>query len=390
VDADELVERINVLERKNRKIDADIRIRYDTNNPSLIRYHADELKGFVCSAPAKEIAKIVNNDPEGYVFDLNIRRFLGTRGGVNSDILKTCGSVDVSRLFWFLNNGITVVCDSCDAVTDPDNPHVKIKNMQIMNGCQTATSLALADRNGQLANDVRVLLRIYETTDPELVGKIVLTTNNQNQISSRDLRSNDTVQLDMERGFAAHGYSYERKPRQYDGQPGPNANRIVVNETVGQSYLAVVLRRPADARARKYKIWGELYEQVFGGGMVEPYIIASEIYRRAVAWLRQIGYTATTDDVRRKLSNVGVFHIARVAAYHWRGSDNWRHDLSMLRAQIEQLQNSPGALDLHLQDEVIRIEGLIRSGPGFLSDLDNALKSSSLDAAVDKSLSKKP
>jgi len=69
--------------------------------------------------------------------------------------------------------------------------------MQIVNGCQTATALALAEKAGKLAPDTRVMLRIYETADAQLVDKIVLTTNNQNKISSRDLRSNDKIQIDM-------------------------------------------------------------------------------------------------------------------------------------------------------------------------------------------------
>ncbi len=285
--ANELVTRMNALEKRDRKINEDIRIRYDANNPSLIRYHAEGLKGIICSATAREIARVVNDDITGSVFDANIRRFLGTRGAVNSDIFNTCSQADESYLFWFLNNGVTIVCEHCEAVTDPDNPHVKIKNMQIVNGCQTATTLAMAEREGKLAPDTRVLLRIYEAADSDLVDKIVLTTNNQNKINSRDLRANDPVQVDMERAFASYGYSYERKPRQYDNQDNIDVQRIIANEIVAQSYLAVVLKKPSDARRRKYKVWGELYETVFSGHMIEPHVIATSVYRHAVGWLRQ-------------------------------------------------------------------------------------------------------
>ena len=81
-------------------------------------------------------------------------------------------------LFWFLNNGITIICDKVDPVTDRDDPKVKIDNMQIVNGCQTATSLANALKEGHLQPDTRVMLRIYETQDLDIVDKIVLTTNN--------------------------------------------------------------------------------------------------------------------------------------------------------------------------------------------------------------------
>ena len=173
--AEELVDKINQDERREKRKDESIRILYDANNPSLIRYHAEGIKGVVCSVQGHEIARIVNDDPGGHVFDANIRRFLGTRGAVNSDILGSCTHSTATHEFWFLNNGVTIVCDSFDAVTDPDDPHIKIRSLQIINGCQTATTLALAQRNGKLPPNVRVLVRVYEAPESGLAEKIVLT-----------------------------------------------------------------------------------------------------------------------------------------------------------------------------------------------------------------------
>jgi hypothetical protein len=130
--ADELVHSVNAAEKYNRKVDADIPIRHDSNNPSLIKYHAEGLKGLVCTAAAVDIAKIMNSDPTGSVFDANVRRFLGSRGAVNGEIQRTCSGKTESHLFWFLNNGLTIVCDQADPVTDPDYAHIKITNMQIV------------------------------------------------------------------------------------------------------------------------------------------------------------------------------------------------------------------------------------------------------------------
>ncbi len=103
--------------------------------------------------------------------------------------------------FWFLNNGITIVCDQFDPMTDPDNPDVKLNDLQIVDGCQTATKFALAQRGSRLSHDVWVITRIYETTDPMLFSPVLLTTNNQNQSKSRDSRANDLVQLDSDDWF---------------------------------------------------------------------------------------------------------------------------------------------------------------------------------------------
>jgi hypothetical protein len=384
--ADELVAKVNSSEKRIRKIDETIKIKYDTNNPSLIRYHAEGLKGLVCTTTAKEIARVVNSDTTGSVFDSNIRRFLGTKGAVNADILKTCSSKDTSYQFWFLNNGITIVCDHFDATTDPDNPHVKVKNLQIVNGCQTATTLAIAEGKGQLVPDTRVLLRIYEAPTSDLVSKIVLTTNNQNRISSRDLRANDPVQVDMERGFSRYGYFYERKPRQYDSVKDIDIARIVPNEIVAQCYLAVVLKKPSDARRRKYKVWGEYYDQIFGGAVVEPYILSVQVHKRAARWIEYSPHVHATDGITRKIANNGVFHIARIASQLWRNSDFSRTNHSLLQQQVTQLEQQPDTLDNYIKRAFEGLIAIIRVDDQYTADLDAALKSTQLDNDIDRAV----
>ena len=44
IGSDELVELLNRSERQSRRVDGTVEIRYDTNNPSLIKYHAQGLK----------------------------------------------------------------------------------------------------------------------------------------------------------------------------------------------------------------------------------------------------------------------------------------------------------------------------------------------------------
>ncbi|GJL63118.1 MAG: hypothetical protein NPIRA04_17720 [Nitrospirales bacterium] len=388
VGADEIVQLLTVQEKRERRIDADIKIRYDTNNPSLIRYYSDELTGLVCSVPASEIARLVNQDKDGAIFDLNIRRFLGSRGGVNKDIHDAAVQTDQSRLFWFLNNGITIVCDKFDAVTDPDNPHVKVKNMQIVNGCQTATTLAMAQTEGTLARDVRVIARIYATKDSELVNKIVRTTNNQNRISSRDLRANDQVQIDLENGFLIHNFFYERKPRQYaDSDASPD--RIFPNENVARAYLALVLRKPSDSRGRKYKVWGETYDKIFGGFVVEPYIITSLIVKRGTEHLNNAGFTRATDDLERNIAKKGVYHVSRIAAFFWRGNDQWNIGQNILREQLKTIMDTPGVLVTHLDAALTRLIEIIRNDSQHVSDVDAALKSYTLDEQIDRNLYQK-
>lgn len=383
IGADELLDIISSQEKKNKKIDADIKIVYDTNKPSLIEYTSKGLKGVICSASASEIASVVLNDKNGYVFDLNIRRYLGKLGGVNKDILSTCTEKDISNLFWFLNNGVTIVCDKIDPVKDPDNPLIKIKNLQIVNGCQTATSLALAFGDGTLQPDTKLLLRIYETNNLDLVDKIVLTTNNQNKISGRNLRANDKFQIDLEAGFKLYNYSFERKPRQFDSSAIPK-DLIVPNEDVAVSYLGIVLCKSSDARSRKYKVWNEYYTKIFTGGITEPYLLSALIHRKVNRYLLS-NFASETDNTKRYLSKNASFHISRITSFLWRKVDKWA-DIADLKKSIMEITKKPESLNLLIDNAMNILNGIIVANPKYINDLNSALKSADLDAEINRIL----
>jgi len=384
--ADELVECINATEKNSRSLDSEIPIRYDANTPSLIRYHSQGLKGIVCTASARDIAELVNKDENGAVFDSNIRRYLGKGRSVNADIIKTASDVNSSYLFWFLNNGITIVCDSCDPVTDPDSPKVKIKNMQIVNGCQTASALASAAKDGILKPDTRVILKIFETNDSFLASRIVLTTNNQNRINSRDLKANDAVQQDMQRAFAKYQILYEHKVNQYKFSEIPNDAIVITNEEVGQSYLAIALKKPSDASRRKYKVWSENYKNIFTGSNIEPHIICVLIERETARWAMASLKDREFDDVRRKLLKNGKFHIARIASYYYRDTDSFLGLPETLQESVSTLRDSPNILQSHLEIALERLHKIIINNPVFKADIDAALKSSLLDSEITRTI----
>jgi len=384
IGADEIVDILNSQEKKNKKIDCEVKIIYDTNNPSLIKYHSKGLKGIICSTTASEIAQIVNKDVNGFVFDLNIRKYLGKLGGVNKDIINTCTDINLSPLFWFLNNGVTIICDKVDPVTDPDDPKVKIENMQIVNGCQTATSLANAFKDGHLQPDTRLLLRIYETNDLDLVDKIVLTTNNQNKITGRNLRANDITQLDLEKGFKMFDFYLERKPRQYENTVISKDN-IIPNENVAVSYLALVLKKPSDSRSRKYKVWNEYYDKIFSGtDIIEPYLLSVLIHRKVAEYLLA-NFSKNNDDTIRYLSKNASFHISRISSFLWRGEDNWKNTAN-LKKEITTFIGNQTILDTHISKAIVILSNIVKSNPKYIADLNNSLKSADIDNEISKEL----
>jgi hypothetical protein len=392
IGSNELVELLGKQEKRNKKLDIDLKIDYDKNKGSIILYNSKGLKGLICTVTAIEIARAVNYDKHGSIFDLNIRRYLGSKGkGVNNEILSTCTSAFESHLFWFLNNGITITCDKVEYNPDPDNPEVKIKNIQIVNGCQTASTLTSALNDCKLMPDTKVLVRIYETNDLGLVDKIVLTTNNQNVISTRNLRANDKAQTDLKKAFNIYGFYLETKPREFDNSK-IDKEKIIPNDLVAVAYLGIALKRPSDARSRKYKVWGEFYQKIFSGNIVEPYILTSVLYRKVFQYLNE-GYGDESDNLKRFIAKNASFHISRITAFKWMKGDPWfNHNVQ--KNLLEKLLKDDSILDNSIEDSFKFLIRIVKSNSIFSDDLNSALKSYELDNEINKrlykSLTKKP
>ena len=123
-------------------------------------------------------------------------------------------------------------------------------------------------------------------------------------------------------------------------------DRIVVNEIISPKLFSDCTEKAVRRPARKYKVWGELYDRIFSGQVIEPYVLAMLIFRATEAWLTNSGLIS--DDVKRKIANNGSFHLARIASYMWRLSDSWNVDVSELQDQIAKLEKSPIYWTVHL------------------------------------------
>jgi hypothetical protein len=201
------------------------------------------------------------------------------------------------------------------------------------------------------------------------------TTNNQNKITNRNLRANDRIQRDLEKAFSIHDYFYERKPRQFQDV---DSNKIIPNELAATAYLAIALKRPSDARSRKYKIWSDYYDSIFKSIRVEMFIVNHLIKQRASKYINNSNLTNSPDDIKRYIAKNGQFHIARMTSFMYRKSDNWT-DVELLKTQLLEIESSADFLDRYTQQGFEAIIEILNNKEDLKTDLNNTLKSSSFD-----------
>ena len=222
-------------------------------------------KSRVFTCKGKELAKIYNDYRER-IFQQNVRHSLGLRlRSINKQILGTATDDTRSRDFWYFNNGITIVCKKINE--SASGKVINLENAQIINGAQTTYALYEAYKNGNLKDNVEVLIKAIETNNKDFIENVTLYTNSQNAIRLRDLCSNDAIQLKIQKILLdSYKFFYERKRGEFDSlyptieakrrQLGQNyKEKVIVNEKAAQAFLALYLNKPAQAKSEKGRIF---------------------------------------------------------------------------------------------------------------------------------------
>ena len=225
--------------------------------------------------PTSEIGKILYKYKNS-ILKYNPRSYLElSNNTVNKDISKTITERSTNE-FALFNNGITMLSEGTnfnERVGVKDQAQVVVTNPQIINGGQTAFTLSrLYEQSikGGIAENIfenkEVLVKIItfniepgddQTQQLSLIEDISKATNQQTPVEEADRRSNDKIQIEMQRAlFKTYGFYYERKRGEFaDGvrEKYINRSQIVDRDTFLRLCMACDFR-PAIARRNSSKL----------------------------------------------------------------------------------------------------------------------------------------
>lgn len=209
-------------------------------------------KVFIGMCNVNEFIRLQNKYHNNQLYAENIRLYLGDRQAVNKDIINTITSVE-SIWFPYMNNGISIICDEII----PGSPktdktiNIELKNMQIINGCQTVNALYNA-KYGEKTQDnfqpANILVRIYqiEPNQADFKLNVIKATNNQNAVKTYSLLANDPIQIAIGDVMKQFDYLYDRK-----GEAKLSSNKKVVSMPNGAlAYRAVYMAAAQSLRSR--------------------------------------------------------------------------------------------------------------------------------------------
>ena len=361
-----------------------------------------------------EFIRLQNKYHHNQLYAENIRLYLGDRGSVNKDIIATITSNE-SLWFPYMNNGISIICDSLTIGNTNSTKHVQtfiLKNMQIINGCQTVNALYSAKYNEDTRDNFRpanVMVRIYEINPVQADFKlnIIKATNNQNAVKSFSLMANDPIQISMAEIFRKFNIVYDRKG---EGKNAPNGQWVISMVNVALAYRAVYLfmARALRAGLGKSRVFQKTeYEKVFDSELLEK---GNEKFFQAFCF-KSIIANSILDEVRNLIQRNKAKYTKKLPAlkkcvYHLAGYmyASRKQEFDALLAEMMEAFDTGNELRLAGLDFPHKATDMVNASfdavmADFIkfynslkeldkTDIDNLLKSKSFDDAYKKRIEK--
>jgi len=151
------------------------------------------------------------------LYERNIRYFLGsTKSDVNKAIKTTLQ--DNPADFFYLNNGVTAVCDLIEPKGKNANSGIrkfKVRGLSIINGAQTVASAAEFVRQypGRNIDDAKVMLTLIKAAAEGEFGKrVTKARNHQNPVQTANFASLDENQERLRQEIAHLEFEYHYRP----------------------------------------------------------------------------------------------------------------------------------------------------------------------------------
>jgi AIPR protein len=240
------------------------------------------LQSFVGSISTVEYMKLIT-DSDGELrknlFDDNVRDYQGNTS-VNLAIDKTIKSGNQAALAIF-NNGITIICRKIERTA----AKVKLTDYQIVNGCQTSNVL-FANKD-VLVLGTHIILRMIETTDPEIAVNVIKATNRQTEVKVEAFESLSEFHKDLEEYYKAqvrkrkYPIYYERHSKQYDNDPKVRGNQVVTLSAQIKSYVSAQFAQPQSTHWYFSELLDSNRDKMFiKGEPLARYYVASSILNR--------------------------------------------------------------------------------------------------------------
>lgn len=246
---------------------------------SIIKYDQGGITACIANFKTYDLAKLYEQFGNS-IFNKNVRGLLKSK--TNKEIEESL--TGDPEMFWCKNNGLSIVCESFEQKQAGGKINLILRKPYIVNGGQTTKTIYNLYKNVDKNNDEDmssfynsyVMARIYQTTDDDKVATIAYSTNNQNKVTSFDLKSLNQNLRQIKTFFELNHISLliQRDSAEIKKPDSINSDLLL------QVYCSFYKEIPHEAKTSKEKLIQNYYDDVFKNNTISKnLLIAYKVYK---------------------------------------------------------------------------------------------------------------
>ena len=250
------------------------------------------------------------------IFNANVRAYQGEIE-VNREIAKSLSEPSGGVDFWWLNNGVTVVADDAQFMSN----RLTILNPLIVNGLQTSYEVYNFQERLAEDDDRKILVRVIVEQDRGRRDEIIRATNRQTGMKHSSFRSTEPIHKQIEDYLLDQDFYYDRRKNYYKREGKPAKKIISIDRLAQGTIMAVLLQEPHIARASPTSVIksDDHYKRIFSSDQSSHPL---RMYGTIVKMLHAVDkyfLTLKSEDLRIYRNNLR-YHVLMVLSWELSGS----------------------------------------------------------------------
>ena len=208
---------------------------------NILKYHDNS---FVCNISAYSLKKLWKDEGHRGLLAMNLRYYIKS---ANIDTKIEESVVTDYDNFWYLNNGIIIVCNDYSIV----NNEVRLKEFSIVNGGQTTRMIGTVPFEHDFYITCKVIKNTFDTSNEKnvFISKVAEASNTQKPIKAKDIIANRVEQRDLKSLMQENKVFIEiKRGEKYNHDIYKEPWQRTKNNELAQDLYSFVYMEPGPAR----------------------------------------------------------------------------------------------------------------------------------------------
>ena len=269
---------------------------------------------FVCNISGKSLKDLWKKEGKKGLLEMNLRYHV-KNDNVDGKIEKSIQNSPED--FWYLNNGIIIVCD--DFSLKEDNK-LRLRNFSIVNGGQTSKKIGETPFDEDFYLTCKVIKNLsYDLNEKNsFIAKVAEASNTQKPIKPKDIIANRVEQRNLKINLQKLDIFIEIK-RGEKPPKGKEDWQKTKNNELAQDLYSFVFMNPGPARNSVSTILQseDKYNTIFKNHSYEPDFLKSILYLEKAykKYKKQINKKEDVDGTIKGLVSNGMFYCLSIIGY---------------------------------------------------------------------------